>query len=308
MRISIFETWTMWAVRRPRVLTFICLCALHVAPSSRIGAQQAAAGYVADISGSWWVTANGKEDTLRIGSVLAAGSRIVPGRSDSVRQYIQILLPSRASMASDCSDTARFGSRTAPCDVLLVPEMPKAESALQRALALAMGQLRAHHAERYESLISRGGALTLADGVVRGRGDLVVIAPLLASAPPGRYRLCFVPVDLEDTLASSNDGSCRANVAYEWTPQRATAVQLPEPLRGVFTLRVSRASQRSSAWVLIEEDKEYSSVKRAYARFSASVASVRPTLSPEVIQRLLRAYLVALSSSRAQPVSASRSR
>jgi hypothetical protein len=303
--MSVLATWSMGPAARSRVLTFGILCSLHVVPSSPIGAQPAA-GYVVDISGSWIATTNGKEKTLQIGSDLFVGGRVVPGgRSDSVRQFIQILLPSRASMASDCSDTTRF-TRTAACEVLLVRKMPE-EGVLQRALAMATGHLR-HQPERYESLISRGVAVTLADGVVRGRGELVDIAPLLASAPAGRYRLCFVAVDPEDTLASGGDGSCRATVAYEFSPQRAIAVKLPEPLRGLFELRVARASQRSSLWVLIEEGKDYSSMQRAYTRFSASLTSVRPTLSPEAVQRLRRAYLAALSSGGAAPVSASRSR
>jgi len=83
---------------------------------------------------------------------------------------------------------------------------------------------------------------------------------------------------------------------------------LPVPLRGLFELRVARASQRSSLWVLIKEEKEYAAVQQSYTRFSASVTSARPTLAPEALQRLRRAYLAALSSSGAGRVPVSRSR
>jgi hypothetical protein len=117
-----------------------------------------------------------------------------------------------------------------------------------------------------------------------------------------------VPVDSGDATDSSNDGSCRASINYEVLPQRTTGVKLPEPLRGLFELRVARASQRSSLWVLIEEEKEYAAVQQAYTRFSASVTSARPTLSPEALQRLRRAYLAALSSNATTPSAAPRSR
>lgn len=305
MRVGIFATANARIAGAPG-MALALLCALHVAPPSRSVARETAGAYVADISGLWFVSTNGREDTLRIAYVLSVGSRIVPARPDTGRQSIQILLPSRASMASDCSDTIRF-SRIAPCEILLVPPIRKPDSWLQGKLALAMGMLRTHEAERYESLISRGGALRLADGIVRGQGEFVDIAPILAGAAPGRYQLCFVPVDLGNSTAPS-DSSCRASIVYDWLPKAPTTAPLPQPVRGLFELRIARASQRSSVWVLIEDADQYASTNRSYARFDTAAMSIRPALTPEAIQRLRRAYLAVLSSPAAKSASASRSR
>lgn len=251
----------------------------------------AAAAYVADARGNWFV-ARYASHSLVIGDTLLAGDVLHAASAPSETSSITVVLRSGSLVSGHCAVAASRASVV--CPPLTVPsEVPGRASQIGRLIELVMAQFRKEPV-RYESTMGRGVGSRLRDGVALLRDGRVDLDSVLAEVHSGRYEVCLTAVDGSADVASE---PCMSTMTSDWSPGQSKWLRIKGMHPGLYELRLPDDNSVGTALVLVSGAAQYSARQAEFAKLSKQVASWQETLTAPAQQRILRAYLDAVAAS-----------
>ena len=250
------------------------------------------AGYVAELSGHWYIAGHANAP-LRVGAYVRGGDVVRGEPSPDATGVIGIVL--RTGVVLSAAYGAQTpGSVAVKRDSLIVPRDAAPHSWFTRAIDGVMKQLRLQEPGEFVSLVSRGMALD--DAVVPLRAGRLDLRSTLAPLDSATYRVCLTRVMIGDGASTDPEAEdrCDAEIAYDWHPHRPGSVPAAGLRPGLYMMRTEVEGESVNAWVLVSDSHDYPRRSVAYARMVRASRAWQATLSADARRQILRAYLAEL--------------